>query len=129
MIVINDKSYILGIWFSSHPVTKNNWMAFIMKDPENDQTYKLDYRFYDAKDESKSWTNATFQLSEKQKLDWEEIIFSHLEEVQNRFEKEYPEKDKLIVQGNSEKLFSLAKEKKWLNEICYIESDYINNQT
>jgi len=111
MIKINHKSYILGIWFSSHPITKDNWMGCVMKDPENDQTYNLDHRFYNAKDESKSWTNVSFKLKDEQKPKWEEIIFNHLEEIQNRIEKGYPDKDKLIVQGNATKFLSLSKEK------------------
>jgi hypothetical protein len=39
-IEINEKSYIVGLWFSSDPITENNWLACIIRDPENPKKYK-----------------------------------------------------------------------------------------
>lgn len=116
MIEFNEQSYIIGIWYSSDPITGNNWLASAMRDPENPDCYKGSYRFryvkdnkiFDSQDE-KRWMNFKCEKN----LSEDEII-EIMEKLQNEIEEGYPDKDKIIVQGDLKKLMNLSKDKNWM---------------
>lgn len=115
-IEINDKSYIVGMWFSRDPITNNDWLACIVRDPEQPTRYKGWSRFRYVKDnkiwdseDRKSWTTFT---SREQMNDDEIIGFIRL---MQKLECAYPHKDEIIVKGDIKKFFELAKDKSWMN--------------
>lgn len=116
-IEIDEKSYIVGIWFSSDPVTENNWLAGIVRDPENSLRYKgwsrfryvNDTKVWNSNDE-KSWTTFT---SQEHATDEDMIKFMEL--AQKEIEGGYPEKDKIIVQGDLKKLIKASQGKSWMH--------------
>jgi hypothetical protein len=117
MIELNDKSYIVGIWYSSCPKTYNNWLACAIKDPENPNRYKIWSRFryakgdkiFDGEDE-KSWTT----LYTKENIQ-ESNVIDNLNEGQLAIKEGYPEMDRIIVKGELKKLVKLSKDKEWMH--------------
>lgn len=116
-IELNQDSYIVGMWFSSSPVTHNDWMSCIIRDPENPKCFKGWSRFRyveDAKifdsDDRKSWTY--LQSGEDAT---EEAMIHSMQMAQNLIEEGYPDKDCIIVKGGMDKFFELAKDKPWMN--------------
>lgn len=116
-IELTDKSYIVGMWFSRHPDTNDNWLACVVKDPDNSNRYKGWSRFRYNKDDKiwkshdeKSWS--TF-VSHENCTDEDMIHF--MESLQTQIEEQYPDKDNIIVQGGLSKLMELAKNKPWMN--------------
>ncbi len=116
MIELDDNSYIIGVWFSSNPVTGNNWLAAVVRDPENPQKYKgwsrfryiRDTKVFDSDDE-KSWT--TFYSQEGQT---EDDMIDFMDKAQIEIEQGYPDKDKIIVLGSLKELMELSKDKEWM---------------
>lgn len=128
-IEINEKSYIVGIWFSSNPITENNWLAGVVRDPENPKRYKgwsrfryvKDDKIFDSEDEKK-WTDFT---SQEHHTEQDMIDFMDLAQV--RIEEGYPDKDKIIVKGDIKKLVELSKGKEWMN-IKQVPAEEYNNE-
>lgn len=116
-IELDEKSYIIGMWFSSDPVTSNNWLACAIRDQGNPLAFKGSYRFryvkddkiFDGEDE-KSW----YSFSLPQGVT-EESIIETMDLAQAEIESGYPEKDKVIVKGNLKLLMELAKDKEWMH--------------
>jgi hypothetical protein len=116
-IELDDKSYVVGMWFSSDPKTNNDWLACMIKDPNNPKKYKgwsrfrytKDDKIFDSEDE-KSWTN--FESSD---TNTEDEIIAIMDSMQNAIETGYPVKDKMIVKGSLKKLIELSKSKSWMN--------------
>lgn len=116
-IELDDKSYIVGIWFSSNPKTNSNWLGCVIKDPDNPKKYKGWSRFRYAKDrkifdsnDEKKW-NTFISAENKTENDMIEIMKG----LQSSLDVFFPEKDKIIVKGNLIKLIKLSKRKKWMN--------------
>jgi hypothetical protein len=117
MIKLDDNSYIVGIWFSEDPETGHNWMATVIADPNKSGFFKIysrtryhkDNKIFDSNDE-KNWINASSK--EGQTEDQIINITNHLQSLLRVF---YKNLDKLIVQGNLEKLIDLSFSKPWLN--------------
>lgn len=116
MIELDDKSYIVGVWFSSCPITGNNWLACAIKDPENPTEFKAWSRFRYVKDDKvfdgndeKSWTT----LTAEDKSEKEFIMMFDM--VQAGIEEGYPDKDRVIVQGGIDKMVKLTKDKAWMH--------------
>lgn len=115
-IEFNEESYIIGLWFSTNPITGNNWLAAILRDPDNPERFKGSYRFryikdnkvFDSRDE-KSWTD--FICPEHAT---EEEILKFMDVAQKGIEEGYPDKDKIIVLGGVKKLMELSKDKSWM---------------
>lgn len=115
-IEIDEKSYIVGVWFSSCPVTDNNWLACVIRDPENPDSYKGWSRFryikgdaiFDGEDE-KSWTSFSCEGITEEKC------IANLDEIQNGIAQGYPKKDKVIVKGDCLKMMELTKDKEWMH--------------
>lgn len=110
MIELNDKSYIVGMWFSSDPITNNNWLACVIKDPEQPTRYKGWSRFRYAKDDKiwgsedeKKWTTFTSQDGVT-----DEDMIKYMDVAQN-MPVAYPEKDRIIVKGGLKELIKLSK--------------------
>ena len=116
-IELNEDSYIVGMWFSSNPKTNNDWMACIIRDPENPKCFKgwsrfrytKDSKIFDSDDE-KSWT----YLQSGENATEEEMIASMVA-AQNLIEPGYPDKDCMIVKGGMAEFFQLANGKSWMN--------------
>ncbi len=116
-IELNENSYIVGMWFSSNPVSNNNWMACVIRDPDNPKCFKGWSRFryvedsniFDS-DDYKSWTY--LQSGEDAT---EESMIRSMEMVQDFIEDGYPDKDSVLVKGGMEKFFELAKDKPWMH--------------
>lgn len=116
MIQIDEQSYIVGVWFSSCPETQNNWLACVIRDPENPKCFKgwsrfryvKDDKIFDGEDE-KSWTT----LTAEDKTENEFIMM--LDMVQVGIEEGYPDKDRVIVQGDIHKMMKLTKDKAWMH--------------
>lgn len=116
MIELNDKSYIVGLWFSSCPITNNDWLACMIKDPEQPTRYKGWYRFRYVKDDKiwgsedeKKWTNFTSQDG----LTDEDMI--KVMELAQNLREAYPDKDHVIVKGDLKKMLELVEDKPWMN--------------
>lgn len=117
MIKLDDKSYIVGMWFSSNKFTNNDWMGCVIKDPNREGHFKgwsrfrygKDKKIWNSKDE-KSWT--AFQTDEKKTEDEAIEIFNTLQE---HIKAGYPDTDKIIVKGSLEDLIKASKEHSWLN--------------
>lgn len=117
MIELNDKSYIVGMWFSSNPLNNNDWMACVVKDPDNPERYKgwsrfryvKDSKIWDSEDE-KSWT--TLKTTDK-KTDDEIIEMFNM--MQEHIKAGYPDTDKIIVKGSLKNLMELSEKHPWLN--------------
>lgn len=117
MIELDDKSYIVGMWFSHNPVTNNDWMACVIRDPENPKQWKGWSRFRTTKDakiwnseDEKRWTS--FRSGEGQT---EEHMIQTLNETQEHLKCAYGITDKIIVKGTLKKLMKLSKGHDWLN--------------
>lgn len=116
-IELDNNSYIVGMWFSSDPKTNNDWLACVIKDPENPLKYKgwsrfrytKDEKIFDSEDE-KSWTQFSSQEGHT-----EQAMIDFMEMSQKVIETGYPDKDHIIVKGNLEKLIELSKTKPWMN--------------
>lgn len=116
-IELDDKSYIVGLWFSSCPKTENNWLACFVRDPENPKRYKGWSRFRYSKgtevfnsEDEKSWTTL---YSDENKTEQDILKFMKL--AQDSIEEGYPDKDKIIVQGDLKKLMKLSENKHWMH--------------
>jgi hypothetical protein len=116
-IKLDDKSYIVGLWFSHNPTTKDDWLSCVIRDPENPKRYKGWWRFRYQKDDKifdsvdeKKWA----EFYSKEDINDEEIICI-TEKVQKILQFQFSEIDKIIVQGNLEKFMELSKEKNWMN--------------
>ena len=116
-IEINDESYIVGIWFSSNPETGDDWLALIIRDPDNPKAYKGFSRFRYTKgkqttgfDDEKSFT---YFKSDKKHA--EDDLIDLMDLSQRTIERGYPEKDKVIIKGDSNKFRELLKDKSWMN--------------
>jgi hypothetical protein len=116
-IELDDKSYIVGVWYSSDPETLNNWLSCVIRNPDNPKTFKCWSRFryvkgdkiFDGEDE-KNWT--TFISNEGHS---ESDLIALMRDAQEEIAPGYPDKDKIIVKGNLEKLMRLAKDKDWMH--------------
>ena len=116
-IQLDDKSYIVGMWFSSDPVTNNDWLACVVRDPENPNRfigwsrfrYIRDEKIFDSEDK-KSWTN--FSSAEGAT---ENQMIAYLGIMQRGIEAGYPDMDQILVKGDLKKLIGLAKDKPWMN--------------
>lgn len=116
-IELTESSYIVGIWFSSDPITGNDWLCTAIRDPEHPTRFKASSRFryvkddkiFDSEDE-KSWADFTSQDHAT-----EEDVIHVMELLQKEIEQGYPDKDKIIVQGDINKFFKLAAGKPWMN--------------
>lgn len=116
-IEINEKSYIVGFWFSWCPRTNNNWLACAIKDPDNPKKYKAWFRFRYIKDDKiwggedkKNWF--TFTLQENQTDD---DVINIMTLAQKEIEAGYPEKDNVIVKGDIHKMMKLTEDKEWMH--------------
>lgn len=116
-IELDDKSYIVCIWFSSHPVSLNNWLACVVRDPDNSKKYKGWSRFHYVKDDKiffgddeKSWT--IFHSQESQN---EEDMIKFMDMSQLVIREGYPEMDKINVKGSLKDLIPLPKGKYWMH--------------
>lgn len=116
-VEFNESSYIVGMWFSSCPKTLNNWLAGIVRDPENDKKYKGWSRFRYAKgnkifnsEDEKIWTEFTSQENEN-----EQSMIDFMRNAQRTIKEGYPEADEIIVNGDIHKLFELSKDKAWMH--------------
>lgn len=116
-IQLDDKSYIVGMWFSSNPITNNDWLACIIRDPEHPNRfigwsrfrYTKDDKIFDSEDE-KIWTN--FSSAEGAT---EQQMIAYLGIMQRGIEEGYPHMDEIIVKGDLKKLMKLAENKPWMN--------------
>lgn len=117
MIELNDESYIVGIWFSSDPVSNNNWMSGFIKDPDNLKRYKgwsrfrynKDDKVFDSEDE-KIWADLTAHEDQN-----EDDIINTMRLAQLELKSAYPDTDEIIVKGRLKKLMKLARGKSWMN--------------
>lgn len=117
MIELDDKSYIVGMWFSSNPVTNNDWMACVIADPERPGAFKgwsrfrtrKDDKIWDSEDE-KRWT--IIQSAEGHD---EQFMIKTMREMQETLKCAFPDIDKIIVKGNLKKLMRLSDGHDWLN--------------
>ena len=116
-IELDDKSYIIGMWFSSDPKTNNDWLGCVIKDPDNPLKYKGWSRFRYTKDskifdndDEKSWTTFTSQEGQTEKA-----LIDYMEAAQMVIAPGYPVKDHLMVRGTLKDLIKLSKSKDWLN--------------
>ncbi len=116
-IELDDKSYIVGMWFSSCPKTENNWLACFIKDPENKKRFKGWSRFRYSKgnevfngEDEKNWTTI---YSDENKT--EKDILELMKSAQEKIEEGYPDKDQIIVQGDLRKLMKLSESKPWMH--------------
>lgn len=117
MIEIDETTYIVGIWFSSSPLTNKNWMACIIKDPENTNKCKGWIRFRHVKgdkifnsEDVKQWM--TFISKENES---EDEAINSIELFQKEVQLIYPYKDKIIVKGDINKMMSMSKNKDWIH--------------
>jgi hypothetical protein len=116
-IELNDKSFIVGMWFSSNPITNNDWMACVVRDPENPGQhigwsrfrYVKDSKIWDSEDE-KSWT--TLKTTDK-KTDDEIIDMFNM--MQEHIKGGYPDTDKIILKGGLKDLIKVSDKHSWLN--------------
>ena len=116
-IELDENIYIVGMWFSSDPISGNDWLATIIRDPDHPTRYKGSYRFryikddkiFDSEDE-KSWTDFTCEdnIPETQ-------IIEGMAYLQEAISAGYPDMDKIIVQDGIDKFFELAEGKPWMN--------------
>lgn len=115
-IELDEKSYIVGMWFSSCPKTNNDWLACVVRDPENPEGFKGWSRFRYANgdkiwdnDDKKRWYTIRCEnnISEDDVIEMMEKAL-HMPEA-------YPFKDKIIVRGSLRQLMELAKGKSWMN--------------
>lgn len=117
MIELDENSYIVGMWFSSNPETNNDWMACVVRDPEDSRFFKgwsrfritKDEKIWDSEDEKK-WTY--FKSSD---TNTEDEMISILDGMQKAIQTGYPDIDKIIVKGGMKKLFELSDGHPWLN--------------
>lgn len=124
MIEINERSYIVGCWFSENPTTGDSWLGMIIRDPENPNRYKGYSRFRYKKDpkvlkskEEKSW--CFFYLSDDY-TDDKAIQFMNA--CQKQIDMIYSDKDSFIVKGNVDKFMEIAGDKEWL----YLKEELFN---
>lgn len=116
-IEIDEKSYIVGFWFSVNPETDNNWLACVIRDPENPRRYKGWYRFRYVKDskvfdsdDEKSWMGFYTQEDEK-----EDTIIEIMDGLQHELKVGYPKTDRTIVKGGMKDFVALTKDKDWIH--------------
>lgn len=116
-IELDDKSYIVGMWFSSTPESNDDWLGCAIIDPENPRKFKIWTRFRKANsgevwdnDDEKRWTIFT----SAEDLPEEEVI-KLMESAQQVIEEGFPDKDCLMVRGGLAKLMELSDSKHWLN--------------
>lgn len=114
---LNDNTYLIGIWFSSNPHTLDSWLCHAIKDPDNPDKYKVFYRFRYKKDDKifnseDEKNHYEFGFNDTQSEDY---IIDFIDKIQSLIEPGYPEKDKIIIKGNVDKMFSLCKDKPWFN--------------
>lgn len=117
MIKLDENSYMVGIWFASSTKTGNDWMAYLIADPENKglfkiymrTRYKKDEKIFDSKDE-KSWMIATSKEG-----DDEEFMINMLDTMHQASRMAYDELDKIIIKGDVVKMMEMAKDKDWIH--------------
>jgi hypothetical protein len=117
MIKLDDKSYIVGVWFSSNPISNDNWLACIIRKPDNPKEHLGWYRFRYSKsadpfsgEDEKNWFQIGFNENMK-----EDDFIDVMNEAQARIEEGYPEQDCVIVKGDLKKLIELTKDKPWMH--------------
>lgn len=117
MIELDEKSYIVGMWFSNNPVTNNDWMSCVIADPKKKGFFKGWSRFRTAKD-SKIWDSEdekkwyTFTSQEGQDEDY---MIKTMNETQAHLSKAFKDMDKIIVKGGLKKMIKLSDGHPWLN--------------
>lgn len=116
-IELDDKSYILGMWFSSNPKNNDDWLGCVIRDPDKPGCFKGWSRFRYAKgpgiwnnDDEKSWT--TFYSREG---DTEQTMIDFMNLAQKNIEPGFPTIDCLMVHGSLKELVALSGTKDWLN--------------
>lgn len=114
MIELTSDSYILGFWFASNS-KGDDWMCCVQKDKGSD-TWKGNFRFRERVDEKiygsddkKTWH------SFKGKDQGEEKMISLIDAMMMVISVEYPDTDRLLVQGDMDVLFEKGQEKPWMN--------------
>ncbi len=117
MIELDDKSYIVGMWFSSNPKTNNDWMSCIIADPNRPGFFKGWSRFRTTKDakiwdseDTKKWTQFASQEGHT-----EEFMIETMNATQQTLKVAYQVTDKIIVKGSLKDMIKLSKGKDWLN--------------
>lgn len=127
-IELNEKSYIVGMWFAANEETGGDWLACVVRNPENPKTYKGWYRFryirdskiFDSEDE-KSWYH--FETGESED---DESIIKSMDKTHLFISMKYPKKDRVIIQGDLNKLFELTKGKSWMH-LKEVKSDEVKH--
>lgn len=116
-IELDDKSYIVGMWFSSNPNNNDDWLGCVIHDPKKPGCFKGWSRFRYAKsgkifdnDDEKSWT--TFYSREG---DTEQTMIDFMTMAQKQIEPGFPVIDNLMVRGTLKDLIKLSDTKDWLN--------------
>lgn len=125
MIELDDKSYIVGMWFSEDPITGDNWMACVIADPEKKGYFKgwartrfiKDNKIFDSDDE-KRW-----QSFESRSGQTENYMINTMSEIQASASIVFKKIDKIIVKGNLKKLMKLSKNHPWMNIKCVDAKD------
>ena len=117
MIELDDKSYIVGMWFSSNKKTNDDWMSCIVRDPKDQTRFKgwsrfrttKDAKIWDSKDE-KRWTEFASQEGHT-----EQFMIDTMNATQQTLKSAFEITDKIIVKGSLKKMITLSKGKDWLN--------------
>lgn len=117
MIELDEKSYIVGMWFSSNPVTHNDWMSCIVRDPKDPTRFKGWSRFRTTKDakiwnseDEKKWTQFASQEGHT-----EQYMIDTMNATQEHLKAAYKDTDKIIVKGGLKKLMKSSEGHDWLN--------------
>lgn len=113
---LDNKSYIVGLWFSSDPKNNNDWLGCVVRDSKNHSKYIGFSRFVYKKynnifntDDEKSWTDFTSQENQS-----EQDMIDLMERLQLIISPGYPVKDSFIVKGTFESLVKLSGSKDWI---------------
>lgn len=116
-IELNEKSYILCIWFASCPQTENDLMITVIKDPDKEGYWKgkmrvrqkIDDNIFDSND-LKTW----YSFETNVPMTEDEMIRKQHEMMEST-KVLFPEIDFVIVQGGVEAFLEKAKEKPWMH--------------
>lgn len=115
--IFDEKSYILGFWYSETPNELINHLTYFWK--ENNKWHGLmrtrivkDNKIFDSDDE-KSFTNITPKESKT-----EDELISIMDEIQEMAALRGMKTDSLLIRGGSDKLLELAKTKPWMHFKC-----------
>lgn len=127
MIEFDNKTYILGFWYSNDPQTNNNWLCCIVRDDASDGDWKGWYRFRYKKDEKifdsddeKSWVMLNGRKDKNMQKKTEDEITGFMFDMQSAILLMYSQPDYLIIKGGISDLMEKAKTKDWMN-IKFIE--------